>query len=558
MKRMRTTSLSLLIAVPAGLALAFSQSATAQVPPDAGQLLQELRTAPLVPAPSPDFRVDPQAPTETAPGGAQVVVQRIELSGHSVFDEATLQDVLGEVAGQSFDLAGLRGLANRLTSFYHSSGYPFARAFLPAQTASDGVIRIEIVEGRYGEIRTQGDETYAARASSFVASLRPGEVIENRRLERTTLILDDQPGISISPVMRPGEALGTGDLDIRVTRERGIGAEVGLDNHGNRFTGSHRVRANLQADSPFLFGDQLSVRSLYTEEAMWLGSVTYSLPVGHSGLRGSVSYAHTEYELARDFKGQGEGDAKVATVGLSYPLVRSQQTNLTLSATYQHKNLYNQRSPDSSALDDDYSSQSVPVALQFDRRDSLGGGGITFGSATMTLGKLNLSRDMRELDISGLNEDRHGSFTKLNLDLVRLQALPGSFTLYGRFAGQWAADNLDSSEGLSLGGANGVRAYPSGEGSGDVGWLAQLELRYAIGSATPYVFYDAGHTRRNAKPTEVSGNEKTEIAGGGIGVRYQNQRWLLDAAAAWRGQDEPTADPKDPRPRFWVSATYRF
>lgn len=176
---------------------------------------------------------------------------------------------------------------------------PFARAFLPAQTASGGVIRIEIIEGRYGRVSAQGDAALVARSDGFLAPLVPGEVIQNRLLERTTLILDDQPGISISPVMRPGEALGSGDLEVRVTRESGIEGEIGLDNHGNRYTGSQRLRANLQADSPFLFGDQLSVRSLYTEEGMWLGGVTYSLPLGHSGLRGSISHAHNAYELAK-------------------------------------------------------------------------------------------------------------------------------------------------------------------------------------------------------------------------------------------------------------------
>ena len=48
-------------------------------------------------------------------------------------------------------------------------------------------------------------------------------------------------------------------------------------------------------------GDQLSLRSLYTEEGMWYGSLDYSLPLGGSGLRGKVGYAHTYYELGKEF-----------------------------------------------------------------------------------------------------------------------------------------------------------------------------------------------------------------------------------------------------------------
>ncbi|WP_430010066.1 ShlB/FhaC/HecB family hemolysin secretion/activation protein [Methylophaga lonarensis] len=544
----------LLASLPAALAMALSQAALAQTPPDAGQLLQEQREAPSLPAPSPDFRIQPQPPAEAVPGGAQVVVQRIALSGHSVFDEATLQGVLGEVAGQSFDLAGLRGLANRLTSFYHSQGYPFARAFLPAQTASDGVIRIEIVEGRYGKVEVRGEVAHLDQASAFVAPLANGDVIESRTLERRTLLLDDLPGIRIKPVMRPGEQLGTGDLDIVLDRDKRVGGEIGFDNHGNRYIGKHRIRANAQINSPFMLGDQISLRAIYTEADMWLGSLGYSLPVGGNGLRAFASFAHTRYELVRDFKElDATGRADIANLGLSYPLIRSQKRNLNLIGSYQYKSLRDKVGL--TASDEKKRSHAVPIGLQFDARDGLAGGGITFGALTWTPGRLDLSGDARQNDT--LNT--HGGFNKVNLDLVRLQATPvDKMTLYVRGAGQLADSNLDSSESFTLGGANGVRAYPSGEGVGDEGWLVQTELRYQIAQFTPYAFFDMGYSRRNAKSNRLAGNDSTRINGGGVGIRYEQSGWMIDGIAAWRGNDRPEADTKDRHPRLWVSLGYRF
>jgi len=76
-----------------------------------------------------------------------------------------------------------------------------------------------------------------------------------------------------------------------------------------------------------------------------------------------------------------------------------------------------------------------------------------------------------------------GQFSKLNVDLARIQSLSEGLDLYGRISAQWASKNLDSSQKFGLGGCNGVRAYPSGEGYGDSGALAQIELRYAMGYA---------------------------------------------------------------------------
>lgn len=547
------------IAAPRLLALAITATfvgpVLAQTPPDAGQLLQEQNVPPSMPSASPDFRIDAPLPGDTPPGGARVEVQGVTLYGYTVFDEATLQAVLGDVEGQSFDLADLRTLASRITLFYRNNGYPFARAFLPAQAASDGIIRIEILEGRFGEVTVQGDEQVVAKAKHFLAPMQPGDVINAYLLERTTLILNDQPGINIYPVMRPGESIGSGDLDVRVSREPMISGDIGLDNHGNRYTGYHRARLNLQASTPMVFGDQFTLRALYTDEGMWFGNLDYSLPLGGLGLRAKVGYSHTDYELAREFKDNGYGNAKVGSAGISYPLFRSQRLNLQLSASFQHKALYNDTNNGNAV--DDYSSQSLPIALQFDRRDNVGGGGISFGNLTLSHGQLHYSDQMRQR--GDMFEDRHGSFNKLQLDVIRVQTLPVTgLSLYARIAGQWTDSNLDSSENFSIAGANGVRAYPTGEASGNEGHLAQLELRYQYGAIAPYLFYDAASANANRNTIGEGGNVRSRLHGGGLGMRYQQQGLHLDVAAAWRGSDKAATPHDDDDVRLWASAGYRF
>lgn len=93
-------------------------------------------------------------------------------------------------------------------------------------------------------------------------------------------------------------------------------------------------------NSPFLLGDQISVRTLASDENLLLGSIGYAMPLGASGLRGQVGYANTSYTLGKEFtNAQANGTATVTSAGLSYPLVRSQKVNLTLTATYQAKDL---------------------------------------------------------------------------------------------------------------------------------------------------------------------------------------------------------------------------
>lgn len=543
------------VAMALGVALLhFSPAAQAQVPPDAGQTLQQLQPPIAAPRESQPLKI--QAPLDSAPiapGGAAVILNTVKLSGNSVFSEETLRAALGDVTGKTFDLAGLRGLAQRITDVYQAGGYPFARAILPPQDLANGDLRIEVIEGRYGVVQAQGDDSVLAQqATAFLDGLLPGSVIASAPLERAALLLDDLPGIQTSATMRPGTQAGTGDLIVEVARDQRVRGDIGLDNAGSRYTGKNRVRANVDINSPFLLGDQLTVRALLSEEKLWLGSLGYSLPLGTSGLRGNVGYSHTSYELAKEFASlHANGTAKVASAGLSYPILRSQKANLTLIATYQSKDLHDNR--DSTRTYESKSSQSMPLALQFDFRDAFDG--ITYGSASWTPGKLKLDAGLTAVD----DYKSNGRFHKVNLDVVRLQSLPAGFNLMAHLSWQQANKNLDSSEKLSLGGASGVRAYPSGEATGDEGGLAQLELRYDAGAYTPYAFMDAGRITVNAKPV-VAGDNRRSLSGGGLGLRYQRQAWSADVALAWRslGGRSLSETNSDPKPRVWLNVEYRF
>nr|VFJ50742.1 MAG: Hemolysin activation/secretion protein [Candidatus Kentron sp. DK] len=528
-------------------------------PPDAGQVIQEMEQPRMQPAPASDLEFDIQTPksTDIPPGGPQVTINTIRFSGNTVFTEQQLLIALGDVVGNRYDLAGLRALTDRITAYYRENDYPFARAWLPAQTMTGGELRIEIVEGNYGAAKAIGDdEEIIAGAQRFLDNLEPGAVIEGKVLERATLILNDQPGIRAVPIIRPGRMAGTGDLNVHVKRESLFGGQVSVDNHGNRYTGRERAKVSLYANSPFLFGDQLTLSGLYSQEDMWFGGLGYNLPLGTDGLRANVGYSHTYYELGEEYASlQSHGTARVTSVGLSYPVIRSRQLNVRLSGTYQHKKLRDE--VDSVTTREDTSSDTLPISVGFDLRDSLYGGGITYGSLGWTPGDLDLDSGLLATDSTTAKTD--GGFDKFNFDVARLQALPRKFTFFGRVSAQWTDDNLNSSEGFGIGGATGVRAYPSGEGYGDKGILGQAELRYALAPAfAPYVFYDSGRVTTNAQPWDNSVNHRS-LSGAGAGMRINQDNWDFDAGVAWSLHGgAPESDTEDENPKLWVQGKYRF
>ncbi len=520
---------------------------SAQVLPDAGRITQEL--SPPREAPRRAVNIDVQAPV-AAPaesGGAVVQLASVSFSGNTLFTGEVLSAVLGHLRGRTMDFSELQGLAGQITGFYRKRGYPFAYAYLPQQKLGGGQLRIAIIEGRYGEVAARGEAGLAVQAQPYLGALKPGEVIALTSLERSLLLLSDLPGVRTQPIIRPGAAAGTGDLDVDIERAARYMGDVGLDNYGNYYSGQVRGRARLSVNSPFMLGDRIDIAAVYTQENLWMGSLAYSVPLGSEGMRGYVSHTQTHYQLAHGFEGN-VGLARIGSAGLGYAIVRSRMANLSVRGDLQYKRFYN--SFFDGALSEKYHSVTLPLVLSFDRRDTLGGGGITYGALTWAYGDLYKDDPVRE-----------GGFNKLSLDLMRLQALPGGFTLFGRFSGQLANNNLDSSEKMFLGGPLGVRAYPLGEAGGDEGWLVQLELRYRQGSVEPYVFYDHGRVKADARPSQVAMPAADQTrAGVGAGVRVDSGLWSLNAAVAWRTNGgAPGSDThSDPKPRLWLAAARKF
>lgn len=548
-------SLAILLVSPLWVSVALAS------PPDAGQTLQQLQQEPpSLPKTDSLLITVPQTQVDTPQGGAKVAVSSIRFIGHTLFSEEQLIAVLGEQAlGQAYDLAGLRQLAEQISQFYREQGYPFARAFIPAQNLTNGLLTIEVLEGRYGEVSVVAEEEKLQhQAQRFLARLAPDTVMESRALERATLILSDQPGIKVSPIIQPGSQTGSGDLIVDVQRDRLLSGSLNADNHGNRYTGKNKIKANLNLNSPFMLGDQITLNVMASDyqdsSGLLFGGVGYNLPLNGDGLRGNISYSHTYYQLGKDFKDiDADGVADIYLTGLSYPIMRSQKTNLNLSLGLQHKALNDD--PGNQLLRAKKNSVSVPLTLNFDMRDAFGGGAVSFGAISWTKGDLSLDNTLKAND----DNNTHGAFDHFNLDLARLQSLPSNLNLYVRGSAQWANKNLDSSEGFGIGGIAGVRAYPTGEGYGNVGWVTQTELRYNWDAyVSPYVFYDVGSSTANQ--TSVQNNPAMDLSGSGLGLRVNYKAWSADMVAAWRINGGRPADAKTPdeTPRIWLSINYQL
>src|SRR4051794_5578165 len=546
----------------------------AQQRPDAGQVLEQTREPLRLPPPVAPVLPKPPEPRPAMPSTPQLKVkaEHFSFTGNTLYPEAVLQKQVQEFVGKELDFEGLNEAATKVRAFYRARGYFLAQAYLPQQTIRDGRVEIGIIEGRVGEVeldrRASSHISQNLLAGILGAHFKQGQVITETGLERPLLIINDLPGAQVTSEIRPSKTVGAADLRINVSEEGGrLNGYVDADNQGNRFTGEYRIGTNLNWNTPLGYGDQATFRGFVSDEGMWYTRFAYLIPVGYLGTRVGVSYSKFEYRLTKDFADlHANGEGEVKSIYAFHSLIRTRNSNLIVQVSYEDKKLIDRIESQNSVEVRNISDLKVGVVGDF--RDAFLGGGLNAYALTWTHGETGIEPgSVLALDQGPTGHKTFGGWSKYNVDARRLQRVTDSISVLAALSGQRATKNLASAEKFSLGGPNGVRAYPVGEATADTGLIATAEGRYILpnfkiagGDLTFIAFYDHGWARINetALPSDTENNRS--IGGYGVGISAgQDGNFIVRANMAWASSnDKPQSDPAARVPRVWAQAVKWF
>lgn len=549
MRALLFTLKSLAGLLPLGPAFVYS----APLPPDAGQIMESVRPAPIAPSTRPALPQGEETsrPALAGPDTFTIPLRGIRVTGATLYPAATLEALLRDAIGGKVTLRELDALAQRITRHYRDHDCMLARAYIPAQDIKDGIVEIAILEGRYGEIVPRNQSGLTDRAvRALVRPLKPGDVITGRAVERVTLLADDLHGIDAAATLRPGSAVGTSDFVLELREGRQRDGSLEFDNSGSRYTGRYRLGGSFAFNNPAGTGDRVSARVLSSGDGLVYGQLGYQSPLGYSGTTLGLSLTQADYQLGKDFASlDASGTARIAGVTLTHALIRSTQYNLRGRAGFDYKKL----------RDRDINGSTEKQS----RVASLG----LLGDFDGSLGKTNFSALLYSgnLDAPASAAGASGGFNKLALSASHQRPLGSGLSFTAAYSGQLASKNLDSSEKMSLGGPNGVRAYPQAEAAGDDAHLINLELRYALdplaqGSLDLMLLADFGVSRLVHETwAGYTGDSVRRLSSAGIGIAYKTRGdWSLRADYARRLGSQAAQSEPDSAGRFWLQVVKLF
>lgn len=478
-----------------------------------------------------------------APQGAakmMLTVKRVEINGMTVYSQSEVADITTSLTGKSVTVQAIYDAAAKLTSRYGNDGYVFTRVIVPPQELdpSGATIILQAVEGYVDHVEWPDrlKSLHPALVDGYTAKITAQRPANIKTIERYLLLANDLPGVTVRSKFEASPD-NTGATTLRVEEDyKPYAVQAQIDNRGTTGRGPWEYVTSLEESDRLGLGEHVGLAYAGTFPAKELQYVSgyFDTVLNSEGLKlfGSASYSRGWPGI---FSLQQLGYSTTSLnleSGLSYPVLRSRDKNLSFSGSFFLEDATGDTS--SGAISKDR-IRGLRLRANFDSADEYGG-----------LNQLQLSLSQ---GIAGLGATANGNalasrlsgrpdFTSVELSASRLQSLGHNFSLLGAIDATYAFNPLLAAEQCSYGGKTFGRAFDASELAGDRCFSALAELRYDIpnlpqhiDTAQIYAFSDIGAVYRIAP---VSGEDKADHgASAGVGFRTGFEKHVnLDLSAA--------------------------
>lgn len=411
-----------------------------------------------------------------------ISISKITVDKSAILSDEEVREITKKYEGLELGLKDLYKAVNDINELYKNKSYISAKAVLPPQKIEEGVVRIQLVEGRFGDFLIEGNKyTRNAYITDRISS-NSGDLVKLDQLQKDIFYFNNTNDVRLKAELRPGKKFGTTDCILKLEEPNEWQSTIFSDNAGRSESGLYRMGMVIANNSVFGNREALVISPTWTKGTV-AGSVSYTAPVGNYGARIGVSYSKNQIDIiSGPFESMEiAGDSSDVGINVTQPI--------TVEAKRKVEGYAEMHWKDSST--DFFGNTLLDTKVK-----------------TITLGS-----NMRIMDDKGLwynqysvtrvaadKKDAYSGkvFSRFNLSAIRQQLLDSERTLIWRFSGQVTSDHeLPSSEQFSLGGMSTVKGYVEGLLSGDQGYYAGIEYNFPLQFSKKMkglVFVDHGST----------------------------------------------------------------
>ena len=490
--------------------------------------------------------------------GVAVQIREIRVEGATVFSPEQLAEVTRRYVGRRLAREDLSFLRRELTDLYVDNGYVNSGALIPDQTVQNGVITVEIIEGRLGELEVERPEWF--RADHIRSRIEPGHdgPLNIQTLQARLQLLEQDPRIRrFAAELRPGYRPGEARLRVRIEEERPYSVSVAFNNFQSPTVGSSRIAVSATHRNLMGRGDVLAVTTGRSSGVAPQINATYEIPVRADDTTLSIRFSKNDFtvieapfdDLAVDSESSGFG------LTLRHPAYRTLNTDLVVgvSLEWMQNRTFLLGEPFSFSLGADDGRSNVTalrVSQEWTHRSQ--------SQAVALESRFSFGLDLFGATIHGddsiyrqiaVEDPPDGRFLSW-LGKFQWARRVGPAQVIFRTDAQLSADPLLATEQLPIGGRNSVRGYRENQLVRDNGVIGSLETRITILSDRKWArslelapFLDFGNGWQTDADAAGRGRillpvPPSSIYSAGVGVRWnavfgESVRWNPEFELYW-------------------------
>lgn len=490
--------------------------------------------SPVLPPPP----LPPEEPAEQRLGQIKVFVKDIQVTGSTVFTQAQLDEVTAPFENRTLTTEDLERLRLTLTVKYINAGYFTSGAIIPDQDVKDGIIIVQVIEGKLTRIDVSGNRYFAdsylrSRVEKGVhtpVSLAPLQ-------EQLQLLQQDRRIERINAELRPGDVQGESRLNLKVTDRNPFHAYIEGNNYQVPLVGEFRGLGTVVYDNVTGHGDPFTLTFGGSAGAFPIIDASYAIPLNRYDTTFSPYYRRTDYTLIEQpFKPLDiKTNTEIIGLSLRQPIYRTLTDEVVLSIIGEH--LFTQSFIFSDVPFDLFpgfqNGAATVSALRFAQEwTHRSTDTVVAGRSRFSVGLNVLGATINSGNLPGQGNLPSGQFFSW---LGQVQGIKQfgenllGMQLLGRMDLQLTNSPLFPLEQVSVGGRYSVRGYREVTLLRDNAFIASLESRFPLwrrASGEPIFqfapFADVGSgwsLGANKTATESIGNPST-LASVGAGLRW--------------------------------------
>ena len=504
------------------------------------------------------------------PENARFDVWEYQVEGAQLLDGITIERAVYGHLGPQRSIDDVEAARTALETVFRDAGFGTVLVNIPEQDVADGVVRLQVIEGRIERMRVSGARYFSlGRIRRDIPALAEGQVPHLPDVQaQLAKVNRASPDRIVTPALRPGRRPGGVEVELKVKDHLPLHGAVDFNDQYSRDTTRTRLNTSLRYDNLWQRQHSLGLSYQLTPEdpsEVKVLSGTYLMrPEWTDALIALYAVKSDSDVLTLTGAGGGvgvlgKGVITGARLVKPLPVIGPVFHNLTLGLDY--KDFEDTVSPTG---DDGF-----VTPISYAKFVTAYGGYVTLADASVNynletnFGVRAFGNTEKEFENKRFQAKPNFIFLRLNTR-VEQPAVIGSKMVFA-LSVQVASGPIVSNEQFSLGGAETVRGYVETQVLADDALQASLSLfspslhRYTavdwFNDLRLFMFADAGYARILEPLPEQPGD--ASLASVGLGLEFASPLGI-ESTVAWA---YPLIDNDDIRPgesRVHVGFAYEF